>query len=114
MLDQARPNWRIESDKQRRMLGAIINKDRRTWTQLTNYYDTGPRNLMTRIESIHTKLSDGRDYADENDDISRDDVSDSEWQEYVLATQYRIIMDDVVGEMYADLVSEYTEIYGDE
>ena len=114
MLEQASPNWRIDSDKQRRTLGAIINKDRRTWNQLTNYYDTVPSKMMTRIESLHAKLSDGREFANEHDGISREEVSESEWQTYVLATQYRAIMDELFGEVFTNLVSDYREIYGDE
>jgi hypothetical protein len=113
MLDKARPNWRIEAEKQRKMLGAIVNRNRRTWTQLTNYYDTGPRNLMTRIEALNAKLTTGWDYAETND-IDREDVSEAEWQTYVLACQYRQIHDEVFGPMYTELVMEYQEIYGDD
>lgn len=114
MLDEATPTWRIDAKEQKKLLAVIINKDRRTWSQLTNYYGSNPKELMSRIRSLNDKLTEGQDYANDHDDVSKESVSESEWDTYILATQYRFVMETAFGGIYNDLVIEYQDIYGDD
>ncbi|MCU4801351.1 hypothetical protein OB920_13300 [Halobacteria archaeon HArc-gm2] len=114
MLEQAKPTWRIDGENERKILNQIVNKNRIKWSQLSDYFGTVPSKLMSRVEAVNKKLMAGVEFANERDDLPREEMDEVEWQTYVLAAGYRGIMEDAFEERYSDIVEEYGEIYGDD
>ena len=105
--------WEL-TPKEKKRLGAIVNKNRTTWPQLANYYKTPPSKLMSRIEALAMKLKDATELADQYDGADLDELSDGDRETVLMAGRYRLIWQDAVAETYTALVADSTDIYGDD
>lgn len=107
-------NWEL-TQKDRKTMAALVNKNRTTWKQLNNYYKKSPSRIMPRIEALAMRMSDAIDLADEYDGDTLEDASNYKRETIEMARRYRFVWTEALGEIYTDLVADYTDIYnGDE
>lgn len=106
-------NWEL-TQKDRKTMATLVNKNRTTWAQLNNYYKKSPSRIMPRIEALAMKMTDAIDLADEYDSEPLDDASNYKRETIEMARRYRVVWTEALSEIYTDLVAEYTNIYNGE
>lgn len=106
--------WQL-SDPEREVMNVLVNKTRRTWTQLDNYYEKPPSKLISRIEPLANKMMDAAErYREMTGDWWDGELDDAEMREYQAVRSLAHVWDESFAETYTNLVADYNDIYGDD
>jgi len=101
--------WTL-SEKDKKVIGTVWGRDRRTFKQLYNYYKKSPRRIMPRLRRVSNKLSDAVQYYNEHKDNDFESMSTEDKVYLRRAYSYKRVWTDFWQDWWTDTVAHYNRI----